>query len=213
MKIAVALLTCDRVDYTARTLQSFRACNPDVSRFVLLHGDDGSVSDENHALARAHGFQTVVQARSRMGWRVTRPALLETAAYLSPWILLLENDIESVRPFPWTLFDFVRKHPQIYCLRLYGRFKDAAKTELCLSTHKREGHTPVEWRPLRNGPEMSQVGRIHWSAQPCVTRSRELLSLHRTGHEPTGYTARVKKNVMSHFGSQRTAPLQMQEVA
>jgi hypothetical protein len=204
--IAVCLLTSDRPDYTARTLRSFEQHNRRDPRMILLHADDGSQTHRNVNLAHYYGFKTVTQNSVRRGWMLSRTALFEQAALHANWILFLENDIDTLRPFPWALFDAVRKTPGIYCLRLYGRFKDVARTDKCLETHKRRGHKPVQWKPWRDAPEASQVGEIHWSAQPSVTRAQELLSLHKTGKEPTGSTVRVKKNVTSHFGLERTTP-------
>lgn len=201
--IAVALMTCNRADLTARTVESFVAFN-DPRQFVLLHADDASDDPRAREIAREAGFETVVQTPKRMGVRVTRTALIEVATARAPWVLMLENDILSLRTFPWRLFEHVVKTPQVYCLRLYGRYKDADRLEPCLTTHKRRGHSPVEWRPFKYAPEKSQIGKIHWSAQPSVTRSRELLSLHLTGKEPGYFTARVKKNVMAHIGTERT---------
>jgi GT2 family glycosyltransferase len=59
VKIAVALLTCDRVEYTAKTLETFAQHN-DLDRFVLLHADDGSEDTRNEDLAQSYGFTTVV---------------------------------------------------------------------------------------------------------------------------------------------------------
>lgn len=204
--IGVALLTCDRLDYTARTLSTFAHHN-DLRDFRLFHADDASEDPRVRHLANFYGFRTVVQNDTRQGWRITRPLLIEAAAKECEWILLLENDIESARPFPWALMRYVADRPLVYCLRLYGRYKDRARLDPCLTTHKRRGHVPVEWRPFRGAPESSQVGEIHWSAQPCVTRRRELLELHRSGMEPEAWTVRVKKNVMHHIGIERTAPI------
>lgn len=204
--IAIALLTCDRYDYTARTLQTLAAQN-DLSRFRLVHVDDCSTDPRVVPLVQSYGFETVLRQRERRGWRISRYTLLWKSARRAPWILFLENDIESLRPFPWKLFDHIRTLPAIYCLRLYGQFKDRARREPCLTTHKRLDHQPVEWRRLKGAPEKTEVGLIHWSAQPCVTRIGELMSLHKTGVEPMGLTARVTSNVMAHIGVERTAPL------
>lgn len=201
--IGVALLTCDRFDYTARTLSTFAQHN-DLSQFGLFHADDASSDRRIRPLVRSFGFRTVVQKKVRQGWRVTRPDLIEACARTCQWILLLENDIESARPFPWALMHYVQANPTVYCLRLYGRFKDRARLDPCLTTHKRRGHLPVRWRPFRGAPESSQIGEIHWSAQPCVTRRKELLDLHRENIEPDAWTVRVKKNVMHHIGVERT---------
>lgn len=211
--IAVCLLTCDRVGYTERTLETFSACNPDQSRFVLIHGDDASVEPTNIELARAHGFRTVVRNQTRWGNLKLRTKLITKAAKLAPWTMILENDIESVRPFPWALFDYVAKDDRVSSLRLFGPFKDRDGLEACLTTHKKKDHAPVKWRPFRGAPEGAQVGDIHWSAQPTVTRSHELLTLHKTGVEPAGLTVRVKSNVMFHIGRERTRPPVLLEAA
>jgi hypothetical protein len=203
-QIAVCLLTCNRDAYTEKTVQTFAQFNAGDDRFVLLHGDDASDTPVNAQLAGDYGFTTVMQSTARRGWLPSRIELFRQAARYAQWVLLLENDIETLRPFPWKTFDVVWKQRDVTSFRLYGRFKDRQKTELCLATHKRNGHTPVNWRPWRFAPEPCQIGRIHWSAQPCVTRLNDLLDLHRHGHEPHGLTVRVKKNVMAHFGTERT---------
>lgn len=202
--IAVLLQTCDRPDYTARTLETFTAHNAGAP-FLLLHGDDASEDAPGmRELASRHGFETVVQSDQRSGVLATQAALFRAAARRrADWVLMLENDIDTLRPFPWALFDFVRKQPSIYCLRLFGRFKDAGKTVACKTTHSWERNAPVEWKPLRQAPEMAQVGRIHWTPQPAVSRTRDVLALHK-GIRPMALTARVKKNVMGHFGVERT---------
>lgn len=204
-KIAVCLLTCNREHYTARTLETFTEHNGGDDRFVLLHGDDASDCSLNAEMAQAHGFRTVVQNTSRLGWLESRIALFKRVAKLGlDWVLFLENDIETVRAFPWPLFDAMRRDKEIYCLRLYGRFKNSERTDKALDTHKHRGHMEVRWRPWRDAPEAAQVGRIHWSAQPSVTRLDELLLHHRKGTDPDGLTLRVKKNVTSHIGVERT---------
>jgi hypothetical protein len=203
--ITVCLQTCDRPELTQRTLESFAAFN-DLSRFDLLHADDASHDGRNDDLAAAFGFKTVVKTRERLGIASVRASLVLAAKQRAAgWVLLLENDIESIRPFPWDLFDFVRAQmPSVYCLRLYGQYKDRERTEKCLETHKRRGHEPVKWRPLRKAPEHSQIGVIHWSPQPAVTRMQELLHYHKSGMDPDAQTVRVKSNVMVHIGTQRT---------
>ncbi len=202
--IAVCLLTCDRLDYTLRTLSSFAEHN-DLSQFALFHADDASNDPRVSVAAQSFGFRTVVQNRERKGWLLTRTALIKAAMKEHRWILNLENDIESLRPFPWALFHFIRKRRDVSSLRLYGRYKDRRKFDACLTFHKRT-RLDVHWRPLRHAPEMSQIGWIHWSAQPSVTRSSALWNLHRHGEDLEGLTVRVKKNVMVHIGTERTIP-------
>lgn len=203
--IAVALLTCDRLDYTARTLMTFAAHN-DLSRFVLFHADDASEDRRVPLLVQSYGFRTVLQNRERKGWLDTRTALFRhIQKQRHSWVLNLENDIESLRAFPWPLFNFIKRRNDVSCLRLYGRYKDLSKLDACLTIHKRT-RIEVHWKPLRNAPEMSQIGWIHWSAQPSVTRTHDLMQLHRYGEDLPGLTVRVKKNVMAHIGTERTVP-------
>ena len=203
MTVAVGLQTCNRLDLTYRTVTTFYGQN-DPSRFLLLHADDASDDPAVFVLAKEYGFRTVVHNLEREGMTATRHRLIAAAARRgADWFLLLENDIETVRPFPWPLFDYASKNPNVVCLRLYGRYKDVDGLEPCLTTHKRRGHQPVKWRAFRGAPEKSQIGEIHWSAQPAVTRIGPLLNLHRYGAEPDGWTVRVKKNVVSHIGEGR----------
>jgi hypothetical protein len=206
--IAVALLTCDRVSYTERTLETFARYN-DLRRFVLLHADDGSRDRRNVELARSYGFTTVLTHEKRRGWLVTRMRLLRRAAKRAPWILNLENDIETAREFPWALFTYAAKDPGITCLRLYGQWKDRDRKDVCLTRHKGTGE-PVRWRAFKGAPEASQIGFIHWSAQPSVTRSEEAIAQNMIGAPPMGgWTVRPKKNVTYHIGVERTPRMEV----
>ncbi len=204
--IAVCLMTCDRPEYTRRTLESFLAHNPDRSRFVLLHGDDASRESTNLQLARGAGFDTIVQSSVRVGNLAHRMALIAAAAKVAPWLLILENDIESVRPFPWDLFDFVARQKHVYTLRLFGKFKDAAGREACKVTHQWKGEQPIVWSDVPDAPERAQIADIHWSAQPSVTRAKSAIALHFKQKRELGLTMRVVANVMNHIGAQRTRP-------
>lgn len=210
--ITVALMTCGRYEYTARTLASFAAHN-DLRKFQLLHGDDASDNRKDIArLVKPYGFRTVVQHKTQLGWLPLRTALIARAAARGRWILLLENDIESIRPFPWALFARVQAHDWIYCLRLYGAFKDAEQLQPCKTTNQWRGHAPVSWKALKNAPEPAEVAQIHWSAQPCVTRAGDLVAIHQGHREVHLKTARVVTNVMNHFGVERT-PKRVRAVA
>lgn len=211
--IAVALLTCDRLAFTQATVRSFVAHN-DLSRFLLLHGDDASTDPAVPATPRAYGFETVVRSTERQGWLPMRIRLFEEAERRgAEWVLFLENDVETVREFPWALFDFVRSKRQFYCLRLYGEFKARDRQEPSFTYHKQNRAAPVRWMRLKYAPEKSQACRIHWSAQPSVTQIGPLLDLHRHGMESGALTARVVDNVTYHIGGAlRTRDLDRTEV-
>lgn len=211
--VAVCLMTCDREDYTRRTVESFLDQNPDRSRFVLLHGDDASVSPANLELAGLAGFRTIVRHSVRCGNVATRLALTEAAAHFAPWMLLLENDLESVRPFPWPLFDYVAPLKKVYALRLFGKYKDAAGLEACKVTDQWKGERRVHWKTLADAPEPCELGVIHWSAQPTVTKTKSAIALHRNGKRELGKTVRVLENVFVHIGQIRTLPPAREAVA
>jgi SAM-dependent methyltransferase len=226
--IAVGLLTCDRADYTARTLRSFSAQNPDAREsFILLHGDDASVEPTNTTLAHEHGFETVGATHSkRLGARLLRTDVVRAAADRgADWILLLENDWDWVRPFPWALFRYVTTtQPNVYTLRLYGQYKERNNKCRCMTVHAGRGRRPVTWQPLTGAPEAAEIAAIHWGAPPAVTRLAEALELHRdpgpTGGslssdafemqisgQIAGLVARVVNNVVYHIGDQPTVAL------
>lgn len=223
MRIAVCLLTCDRAEYTRRTLASFRAQHPTASEtFVLVHGDDGSVEGTNKALAIEHGFETVVVHDHRQGARALRIEMVQAAATRgAEWILFLENDWEWVRPFPFALHAYlVASRPDVYMLRLYGQYKERNKRRPCLAVHVGKGRQPVKWTRLAGAPEPAEVGNVHWGAPPAVTRLAEALKLHQPGTAGavgssdlremqlsgtlSGLVARVVENVVYHFGDETT---------
>jgi hypothetical protein len=219
-RIGVVLTTCGRLDYTQRTLETFAAHN-DLSAFSLFHGDDASLEPEMIPLVGFYGFETLVRVTDRdlaiperfdgqrghwLRWEVLR----RLARRGLDWVLVLENDIESVRPFPWPLFRYVAQNPAVYCLRLYGAFKDAAKREPCKNVHQwKTVDWPVRWKPMKRAPEPAEIGQIHWSAQPAVTRFADLWALYsrERRRELTLKTARVVDNVMVHIGTARTRDL------
>jgi hypothetical protein len=215
LTVAVCLQTADRPDYTARTLASFAAHN-DLDRCVLLHGDDASSTPENLDLAGAYGFRTVSRPSKPVGGLALRSQLLQYAATVADWVLLLENDILSVRPLPWPLIEFVAQHPWVYALRLFGEFKGPDRTDPCLTVNKWHREKPVRWKTLRGAPEPAEHAVIHWSAQPTVTRAAQARDIHVSGHRELHLkTVRVVQNVMVHVGATRTHQVrrQTEEVA
>lgn len=212
MRIAITFLTCDRVDYTKRTLETLAEHN-DLSGFVLLHGDDASTDDTGGDLARALGFQTVVRnRRARVGVaRMTADLFEQAMAHGAELVLNLQNDWECWRPIPLTDIGEIFEDQRVYCLRLYGAMK--SRTGRCGLHHGgREPRMVVDWAPYRPGYE---VGDIHWGHPPAVTRIDHAVRLtHRATSESesrkrsgriTDLTVRVIDNVFSHIGRERTA--------
>lgn len=220
--IAVCLQTCNRADYTRRTVESFIAQHPERSRFLLLHGDDASTESGIAEIVQAAGFETVVQPKTRQGARTMRRLLFDAAQKRgAQWVLLLENDWEWVRPLPFLLFDqLVETRPDVYSLRLYGAYKGRNQTYPCSRRNLGEPRrSAVPWWPLPGAMESCEVGRYHWGAPPAVTRIGEALSIMRwvaNSREPgdaaevkasgriDAYVARVTENVVYHIGEEKT---------
>jgi hypothetical protein len=211
VKIAITFLTCDRVEYTRRTLETLAAHN-DLSQFILLHGDDASTDDAGGKLARSIGFMTIAQSRSKRAGvcKMTADLFAAAKSYGADFVINLQNDWESWRPIPVGDFETIFADPQVYCLRLYGAMKSVSGR--CGLHHGgREPRKLVEWRELSPG---YQIGDIHWGHPPAVTRIghaikltrgaiRESVSRKRSG-QLTDLTVRVVENVFGHIGRERT---------
>lgn len=211
MRVAVCLLTCDRHDYTKVTLESFSRHN-ELGRFTLLHGDDASSDERISPLARSFGFRTMVRNIIRRGVVATTRDLIAMArARGADWVLLLQNDFETVKPFPWELFHRVAADPGVWCLRLYGEHKNRDGSRPAGTRHKGRGGAPIDWQSYGDG---AQVAVAHFSALPSVCKSKlafDLLTLATTmrgAMVASGgidlNTVRVTENVVWHIGDERT---------
>lgn len=102
MKLAVALLTCDRFDYTVQTVESLLKHN-DVSDWNLFYADDASTDSRMRRYVEAHGFEPLVLHEERKGCSPTTEELIgevgKRVSAKTP-LLYLQNDFESVRPLP-----------------------------------------------------------------------------------------------------------------
>lgn len=212
MRIAITFLTCDRTEYTLRTLETLAAHN-DLKQFELIHGDDASVDQAGPDVAHALGFHTRVRNYGkRRGVAAMTAALFACASELGADLVLnLQNDWECHRPIPLDDIEAIFTDPKVYCLRLYGAMKST--TGRCGLHHGgRQPRRIVEWQPhLLQGYE---IGDIHWGHPPAVTRidhavkltrgaPNERVSRERSGHI-TDLTARVIENVFWHIGRHRT---------
>lgn len=163
--IAIGLQTCGREAHTKRTLDTLVAHNPDLrERFLLLHADDGSETEENILLASRAGFATCFAPHERQGQIAGLRRLLAEAERLGArHFLYLEGDWESARPIPdlpqALLYD---------CFRLYGTMKarQGARSQTgCLNMVTGE---PICWTWAGDGLEWSPS--CHWAGPPSITR-------------------------------------------
>lgn len=227
-RLAVCLITCDRPDYTKRTVESFCDHNAGsgLSRFDLMHFDDASTTPDNAEIATRFRFWSHF-AKHRRGVTATIASAVH-AAYVAghSHVLILENDWESVRPFPWDLFDYFLAVPVAYTLRLTGQFKEwddkanggkGAGRRPFGTDHAGRGNKPVRWDALMDAPEPAEMGMIHWGNPPAVTRVKEALWLldgtrsekecrEKSGLMEAGsdFTIRPAFNVFYHIGAERT---------
>lgn len=215
MKIAITLLTCGRLDYTRRTLESLRQHNPSLADdFILLHGDDVSTPAERLEsidLAEAAGFHSAVVPKRQAGIaKMTEDLFAEAAKRGCDAVLNLQNDWVSLRPIPKAEISSILDDQTVYCIRMYGAYKSAHGR--CGIHHGgRNPREVVEWMPYQDGYE---VGDIHWGHPPAVTRIEDAIALTRGAScesdsrmrsgKITRLTARVINNVFNHIGSERT---------
>jgi hypothetical protein len=207
---ALLLLTCDRPDETKRTIDSLLK-HVDLSRFILLHGDDASMTNKNCKEAWRAGFKTVVRPSKRQGVSKMWQQLIEKAAGLGvDWIITQENDWEWVKDFPFDVFEEAQAREDIYYVRFFGEYKEQGCRRPCGVTHSGKRITPV-WQPFRQG---WQIGDIHWGFPGNATRIEEAVFLTKgitrenDCRERSGkinkLCVRPIENYLYHIGEHRT---------
>lgn len=217
MTIAICLITSNRTDCTRRTLTSLRRhllCQDAPEPLLLLHGDDASDAEEGvFDLAAGFGFETVHASKSRVGGHRNRRAVVGEAVHRgAKRVLMLENDWEWVRPFPWALYEHAFSLPDVFCLRLYGQFKERGRRPC--DTRDAGTRQAVDWTPLTGAPEPAEVGQIHWAAPPSVADASVVMRVLQDTDKPGqarrlssvlgSRTVRPVNNVVYHIGAERT---------
>lgn len=212
MKLAVCLMTADRVTYTFRTLQTFFEMNPGArNELILLHADDASETSENMAIAGGFGFETVYRSEVRRG---AGPALAamwaEALRRGADRILHLENDQEWVKPIP----DIEALGLQRFaCVRLYGahKMRDATHERSPSGTRDLATGRTVTWYPLGVQAPGWEAGFIHWGGQPSITTGALLVNAAKDAKRLKDITlglscptARPTENITWHMGDVTT---------
>lgn len=207
-KIAICLLTCNRPEITRRTVETMKN-HIDLSKFILLHGDDNSNTYENHVIARKAGFKTVVQTQKRSGVSVMWQNLIKSAKKAgADWVLMQENDWEWDRPLRIGELRDILTDNDIYYIRLFGENKERDGSSCC-KTHLGKGKV-ADWVFYKDGWEM---GDIHWGYPPNLTRIKEALFLSNVNKESDAQRlsgkinklcVRSKRNFVYHIGETRT---------
>lgn len=204
-RLAICLMTSDRVDLSRATLESLAAQNPNLQDHILLHADDGSADLDNSELACAHGFETVYEHRGPKLGQIPALATMWNLAHQrgADWILHLENDQLSVRPLP--------ELDECDCIRLYGEFKmeDPDHPRSPAGRHIIGTREPISWHPYQEGWE---VGVAHWGGQASITKAPLLVEAiqgaERLKHISLALarilTIRPVENITYHIGVRST---------
>lgn len=217
--IAVVLLSCDRLEYTRRTIATFRHHNAggiDCGTFKLWHCDDASTDPKVRSSAAAAGFAPLVHTEERVGvTEMVRRAARKLEHAGAEWMLLLENDWESARPVPVSAWREAVQTHGVWSMRLYGAFKERDCARPCGTRHRGRSGADPKWRICRGEAEPYEVGHIHWGNPPSIARvdlvawlhkkaRREKDAIVKSGEIPDP-VARVRENVVYHIGFDRTA--------
>lgn len=206
--IHVCLLSCDRIEYTIKTANSFVEHNPEG--FVLWHCDDASTDPRLRPAVQSFGFQPLVYTGSRAGvTEMVRRTAAELQAKGAEWMLLLENDWETVRPLPWSILKDAQARGA-WSLRLYGRYKARGCQRPVRNYHQGRNKADPGWQ----GFDGYEIGDIHWGNPPSVSRVKDVVWLHegvsserdaiRKSGQMTAPVARVTENVVYHIGEKHT---------
>jgi hypothetical protein len=124
------------------------------------------------------------------------------------WMLLLENDWETVRPFPWQVFEAVKT--KVWAIRLYGQYKARDKQRPVSAHHQGRNKADPGWQAY----DGYEIGEIHWGNPPSVSRVKDVVWLHegasserdaiRKSGRISDRVARVTDNVVYHIGEEHT---------
>jgi hypothetical protein len=205
--IHVCLLSCDRFDYTLQTAISFLEHN--AEGFTLWHCDDASTDLRLRSTVQALGFRPLVYTHSRIGvTAMVRRTATELQAMGAEWMLLLENDWETVRPFPWQVFEAVKT--KVWAIRLYGQYKARDKQRPVSAHHQGRNKADPGWQAY----DGYEIGQIHWGNPPSVSRVKDVVWLHEGASSErdailksgriSDRVARVTDNVVYHIGEEHT---------
>jgi hypothetical protein len=216
LPLIVALLTCDRLDYTSRTLSSFFKFNKS-DQWLKFYADDASTDQEGtKKLVESFGFQPLVQHTKRRGIGKTNSDLIEQlgARMKQGTVLILQNDFECVRPLPLDVIELLFKNPRIGWVRMGGRWKDFGKTPVSQNWLP-HCFPPTKWESSVYGNEEVEIGRSYFCHCPpplipiktaislIVNTKNEFESGERSS-KLNCLVARFMKNILCHIGIKGT---------
>ena len=182
MKLAVALLTCDRVTFTERVVSALAKYN-DLSSFELFYADDHSRDARLHEVVREHGYEPVfLNTGKRMGCSPVSDALVSNVRDRigdDGIILYLQNDFECIRTLPMELILAALADQDVASVKLWegrlGPNRIGPRTRLLRK---------AKWGPSNAYSEPVETSITGWGFNPQATRADTLCSIiHRATRE------------------------------
>jgi len=221
MRIAVAILTCDRIELTKKTVKSFLKHNSQDD-FDIYYGDDASTDQSIHEFMKRQGIQRLMCHLTRAGCSPSSDELIHLVCRASQatHMLYLQNDFESVRPIPLDVVQQIfDNNPNIGWIRLYGLNKNdtipGGNTTDPRNKFK-PGKPIVKWDKFIIGNEKIEIGDAQWSYHPAIHRTKVLRQIIKGAirERDVGLaamksgllTARFMKNITNHIGIRKTTP-------
>ena len=212
--IALALLTCDRFDYTKRTVESFFKHHTSAD-FELFCGDDASQDHRVVPFVKDHGFNVIVQNKERKGCTPTTALLVHAVTSQvggDALIWYIQNDIDFVRALPKAVVDYVFLNGDLGCLRTYGAWKDYIQR--ANGRYRTQPGRQVQWIKKTILDEEIEFGRINMGLQPVIVRADLFSSVvtdalcendvNRNWAKFDPLVGRFVTNVTYHFGKMQT---------
>lgn len=185
MKIAVALLTCDRYDYTERVVSALAHHN-ELSGVPRFYADDHSRDNRIHEVVRDYGYEPVfLNTGRRMGCSPTTEALclaVRDRVGEDAVVIYLQNDFECVRTLPWDLIEDALSRDEIASVKLWDRKVGPNRTGPRTRLLRK-----ATWHADATYSEPVMVSRTGWGYNPQATRAGILCRLTRNVRKELGF--------------------------
>jgi len=220
IKLAVGVLTCNRFEYTLKTVKSFTDLHwTDLKEyggtFEMYYLDDASTDQKVCDLMDSWEITPIAKHKRMKGCSPSTDELLNGIHDRTdaPYTLYLQNDFECVDILPMKDIDnLFKKNPDIAAVRLFHDFKDEAhKVPVSKVNLTDQTHPSAIWTPCT---PYFEVASIHWGLNPIIMRT-ELIPKVYKGIKKEADTfprqgalnmkcARTLKNYFYHIGAKKT---------
>jgi hypothetical protein len=213
MKLAVALLTCDRYDYTVKTVEALLQHHP-LGTLELYHGDDASADPRVTEYVQSKGFRTLVQMDARVGCSPCSDRLIHAVAEhieTTTILLYLQNDFVCERPLPEQQLRDLLDRPDVSFVQLCYR-KSRSRYNRRIRWHSNE-HEPWIYGDTTHDVVFAGFG-VGVSFWPSVGKIETWLPAVRDGARerdfrskteyPNRQMCRLTLPVLRHIGRRRT---------